>query len=496
MIEQDIGLNIDNAIRTSVPLLSVTTPDGRDTIAKYLRFLDERTIRGPVVSWDLCGAWTVLRGDNSVLAHEDFQRDSRMSPHLAVDQAQHLPDRTTVFIHNAHRFTDDVAFVQGVSNLRDVFKRKSRCLVLLSPHIDLPMEIVGDIIPYYDELPTAEHIESFVRKFAKSLNVDLTDTAVTEATRALVGLPIFQVEQVIALSITRDGLVLDQCWELKRSMIEETGGLSVYRDGSTFADIAGHGQVKKFISSIFAGPKRPDAIWLVDEIEKALAGYGGDNTGVTQDQVGHLLTYMERKKVFAIMMIGIAGSGKSAIAESAGVEFNVPTIQMDLGGMKQKELGESEANVRRATQVISAVANDNPLMIVTANSTSNLPEALLSRFAFTFYFDLPDKAERERMFEIHMAANDVSGDISKFDHSGWNGRNVQRCCLAAAVSGQNIEDVAGNIVPAARQQATVINESRRAANGNWLDSRKPGVYTLTKLADDATAGEERKVELE
>ncbi len=76
---------------------------------------------------------------------------------------------------------------------------------------------------------------------------------------ALLGLAAFPAEQVLAMSLSRTGLDLDQLWERKRQVIEQAPGLSVWRGGETFTFEQVMRQIKaKYVVRLTATPTRKD----------------------------------------------------------------------------------------------------------------------------------------------------------------------------------------------------------------------------------------------
>ena len=106
-------------------------------------------------------------------------------------------------------------------------------------------------------------------------------------------------------------------------------------------------------------PPAPSVKRMRAAVEKAMAGATGDTSGVSQDLLASLLSYMQDRAASGIIAVGPPGSGKSAWAKATGNTGKIPTIVFDLGGMKGSLVGQSEANIRSALKLVSAVADDN-----------------------------------------------------------------------------------------------------------------------------------------
>lgn len=146
-----------------------------------------------------------------------------------------------------------------------------------------------------------------------------------------------------------------------------------------------------------------------------------------------------------VLLVGPPGTGKSLTAKAVAAAWGVPLLRIDLGALKSKWVGESEANLRRALQTAEAVspcvlwldegekalagstgpqgdggvASDalgailtwmqertgSVFVVVTANDVATLPPAFLrkGRFDGMFFIDLPQAGEREEIWRTTLA---------------------------------------------------------------------------------------------
>jgi ATPase family associated with various cellular activities (AAA) len=137
-----------------------------------------------------------------------------------------------------------------------------------------------------------------------------------------------------------------------------------------------------------------------------------------------------------VLLIGVPGCGKSMTAKAVATAWKVPLLRLDMGALKSKFVGESEANLRRAFRVIESVGRcvvwvdevekalqgatsgsadggvsadalgallswmqdrtSEAFVVATANNVDSLPPELLrkGRFDELFFVDLPNEIER------------------------------------------------------------------------------------------------------
>jgi SpoVK/Ycf46/Vps4 family AAA+-type ATPase len=230
---------------------------------------------------------------------------------------------------------------------------------------------------------------------------------------------------------------------------------------------------------------------FLDEIEKSLAGAKGDLSGVSQDSLGSLLAYMQDHTCAGVIFIGPPGSAKSMVAKAAGNEAGIPTIQFDLGATRGSLVGQSEAQLRTALKVITAVSSGNSLWIATCNSIASLPPELRRRFTLgTFFFDLPASAERDRIWNIYLKKFAVGSEGELPPDDGWTGAEIKQCCENAWRMNCTLSEAAQFVVPVSRSAAEEIEKLRSQADGRFLSASCTGVYRKSQRA-----GESRNISL-
>ena len=110
----------------------------------------------------------------------------------------------------------------------------------------------------------------------------------------------------------------------------------------------------------------------------------------------------------------------------------------------------------------------------------DLPPELRRRFTLgTFFFDLPDEAERDQIWTIWKKRYEIGKQVcsGNFSDEGWTGAEIRQCCDIAWRLGCSLKDAAGFVVPVSKSAADQLEQLRRAAEGRFLSASKRGVYT-------------------
>lgn len=479
-----------HARNAGTPLLAITCPDPAATMVRIQTEIfgganQPSPPETPIIQWDIIEGW---RGRNKAgtaaidIACGTLGSDvnQTINPTESLRIAHHCPERTIIFMMNTHHFMERPDFLQALWNLRDVFKASLCTVCLIGPEITLPPQLREDIFMLDEPLPEEVELRNIVRDLFEGAGLPLDPEAEANAVDALRGLSAFPAEQSVAMNLRKSGLDISGLWERKRKLISSTPGLRVYDGSETFEAIGGCDQIKDFLHGIIRGKEAPNVIVFIDEGEKMFAGATGDvsdSSGVSQDFLATTLSYMEDNECDGAIFVGPPGAAKSAVAKAAGNEAGVPTIMLDLGGMKGGLVGKSEAQLRAAYKVVTAVGGGKAFFIMTCNRIVDLPPELRRRFTSgIFFFDLPSKEERDLIWSIYLDKYDLEKDVSFVQDEGWTGAEIRNCCRMAYRQGISLEKAAQYIVPVSRAAASQIQTLRKQASGAYLSANEPGVY--------------------
>lgn len=444
----------------------------------------------PFIQWDIIEGWR-HRNDAGAKAIEYVLNavgaddpDATINPVECLKLALSLPkeEGVVLFMLNAHHYLEQPDFLQAVWNTRDAFKADQILLVFIGPDFSLPAQLQHDVFMLDEPLPTDEELKAIVSSVVAGTDAAVTGLESTEAIDALRGLSAFPAEQSVAMNLRKSGLDVSGLWERKRKLISSTPGLRVYDGAERFDDIGGCEQIKKFMRGAIKGKDAPNVMVFIDEGEKMFAGAmgeAGDSSGVSQDFLGTTLSYMEDNEADGAIFYGPPGAAKSAIAKAAGNEAGIPTIMLDMGEMKGGLVGKSEAQIRQAFKVISAVGGGRAFFVMTCNKIVDLPPELRRRFTSgIFFFDLPTKEERDAIWPIYVKKYELNAEeVTTVNDEGWTGAEIRNCCRMAYRQGLSLKEAASYIVPVSRSAATQIRALRKQASGAYLSANEPGVYT-------------------
>jgi hypothetical protein len=146
------------ARRAGTPLVAVRTADPASTMAQVMASLNGKS-EIPVVIWDIHNG-LVGRNEQGKAAVGKLVGENAgpLGPADALAVMQKITRDAVLFFLNPQRVWEQIDVLQGIWNLRDVFKANGQMLVLIStPGASLPPELQSDVMVIDEPLPSAEN---------------------------------------------------------------------------------------------------------------------------------------------------------------------------------------------------------------------------------------------------------------------------------------------------------------------------------------------------
>ncbi|MAH45378.1 hypothetical protein CMI37_06090 [Candidatus Pacearchaeota archaeon] len=490
--------------RAGYPLLYVTAAEPERAINAIENLSADIGGGVPVSTWRYTDGW-----DHTNPASRQQQTGEPNDPILALEQIGQKPAGSISVLENYHLCYGKEAMIDFIQPLIDGYYNwrqagKQHTAVIVASVLQIPEELKRfiQIIPY--TLPNKETITEIIDSQIRAYDFLKTTKTIKEAVIANAsGMTEDEVENAVALSmvktrkIKKDGTVtacLDpDIFMSEKAKTLEKGGLITYEP---FTDdmnsVGGLDNLKR---------------WLEEE-KRSVMDPKAREFGIDAPK--------------GVFLLGLPGTGKSLSAKCVAREWGLPLMHFDLSKIFGSLVGQSEENMRTALDQIEALSpavvwvdeiekgmagvessgnfdsgvtkrvfgqlltwmEERPsdkviYLVVTANSVSGLPPALLSRFDSLFWVDLPNATDRERILEIHLEKRSQLTDLVKLGMkdmsnatNGFSGREIEKVVLKGMkkafardeeLNATHVIESAEGLVPVSVLNAEELENDRRWA---------------------------------
>jgi SpoVK/Ycf46/Vps4 family AAA+-type ATPase len=492
-MSQKATVQIDHLIRARYPIIYVVSHEER-RVETAVRAIAEAQGK-PLFTWTASRGIRDQSGEavtdqyGQEVGHENpIPALEWMAAYGATDDNP-MGDAALFLVKDLHPFFRDPVVVRMLRDLAGDLVSTQRTVILLSPTLDVPQACEKEIavldfpLPAVDEL--AEILDDSIDNLPGSVPVDLNgDGSKERVIKALRGLTAFEAESVLAMAVIATGKLDDSAVEFildeKRQIVRKSGVLEYYPASESYDDVGGLDLLKAYA--------RQREFAFTDKAKE----YG-----------------VEPPR--GVLLVGVPGCGKSLTAKAIAGGRR-PLLRMDVGALMGSLVGQSEANLRAALKVAEAVApavlwidevekglggtsggefdggtskrvfgtlltwmqehNSGVYVVATANDVSALPPELLRRFDDIFFVDLPDRAARREIWEIHLTKR---------------GRNPEDFDLEA-LTGES-DELTGSEIEEATKAALFqgFSEDREITTDDLLNAMGAKVPLSTTMAEKLAA---------
>jgi len=446
-------------IRAKYPILYIVSSEER-RIEDLLRLVADRRKGRRLFSWTLTDGITDISTASPTVVD-----GGASDPLRALDVVVNTKDAAIFVLKDFHPFLDTsrspIENALIVRKLRDTVHRLKgsyKTLIFLSPVLVFPPELEKDITILDYSLPTIDELAASLDRTlrsARSLDSDnppdtrLAEEQRDEILRAAQGLTCTEAENVFAKSlILHRRLDVNVIIAEKQHLIQKSKVMEFFAASEDFRDIGGMTELKEWLR------KRSQA--FTDRARRF---------GLPEPR--------------GLLLLGVSGCGKSLMAKAIANQWRLPLLRLDMGRVFSELVGSSEQNIRQALRLAENVSpavlwldeiekglsgtgssgrsdagtaarvfgtfltwmqeKTKPVFTVaTANDIQALaPETLRKgRFDEIFFIDLPDAAEREEIWSIHLGKR--QRPIERFDRrrlaaatNGFSGAEIEQALISA-----------------------------------------------------------------
>lgn len=491
---QDVAADVSALLRARNPLLWIVTREE----ARVERYLIEAAISAGYLprTWDVAQGVADAAGSSS---QGIGSQDPGDMLNTIRQRAQRGGERAVWIMRDLPPWLVGPLGLNVQRQLRNLARmlpgtprEAAQAIIVLTPSAEVPPELAGHASVIEWPIPDRAEVAAILDAAIAALPDELRDTAAPNGTR----------DAAIDAAIGLSGEEAAACYARSLVQLRKIDPATVARE-------------KKRVIA------RERVLEWFDPLPGGLNAVGGlDNLKTWL--VARAKAYSKQARAYGLpaprgaLLVGVPGCGKSLTAKAIATAWGVPLLRLDLGALKSKFVGESEANLRKAFKVIEAIGRcvvwvdeiekalagatqgaadggvssdalgsilswmqerqGESFVIATANDVSSLPPELLrkGRFDEVWFVDLPTAEERIGVLKAALAAH------GRADMAG-----VQVGVIAEATADFTGAEIAA-LVPDALF-AAFADEAREITTKDLLEAARTVVPLAKTAAEKITA---------
>lgn len=444
-MDSDSQRTLAALVRSRIPIITIETQDEAAARSRVLAIAGQSEPPLPVFEWVVTRG--LRRADVDLGTAQRFDRD----PTQALGSVRDGIPGIYVLL-DFHPYLDDPVNVRLLKDIALGYSQTPRTVVLISHGLDLPGELRAHCARFDLAYPTrAERrsiVETAAREYARANGrpVRVDQQSLSQLVENLRGLTAADARRLARGAIYDDGAITVSdspgVMRAKYELLSRGGVLSFEYETATLDDVAGLSRLTQ---------------WL----ERRRPAFDGSAANLDPPR--------------GVLLLGVQGCGKSLAAKAAAGVFGVPLLRLDLAGVHDKYVGESERRLRESLSTADVLApcvvwideiekglaasdgdtgatrrvlgtfltwlaeKGSPVFVVaTANDVTALPPELIrkGRFDEVFFVDLPGVEVRSQILALHATRRGieltpaaVAGLAAASD--GFSGAELEQAIVAA-----------------------------------------------------------------
>ncbi len=481
-------------LKARYPIIYIVTYE-EERIEYIIRYCIKKYVSRTYYSWDFVDGY---QGNPNDIGF------ATKNPLEALDLVDKLTSETaSLFVLKDYdNFLKDISIIRKLKNLSKSLKTQPKNIVIISSEINVPENLREYITLIKFPLPSYIEILEELTRLMTSLKQDISDEMIARLATSCQGLSLERIRRVLSKVIAQSGEINESSsgliLEEKKQIIQQTQLLEFCTPNKKLEDLGGLDNFKDWIKL------RSQAF--------------------SQEALDYGLPYPK-----GLLLVGVQGTGKSIAAKIIASEWNLPLLRLDFGRLFASLVGQSESRVRKMIEIAEALSpcvlwvdeidkafagaqssgdsgttsrvlatfitwlsekNSSVFVVSTANNIEYIPPEIIrkGRFDEVFFLGLPNKKEREAIFNVHLT-NYRPNNKQKFEinllsdlSADFSGAEIEQVVIESMRLGfnqkrefetQDIILAIQNLVPLARTKSKELKTLQEwSESGNVTNASK------------------------
>ena len=334
---QQVAADVSALLRARNPLLWIVTREE----ARVEGFIAEAAASAgyPAHFWDVAQGVTSIAGKKEQVGGEDLEATLTAIRERAEKEGS---ERGVWILRDLPVWLAGPMGAKPLRQLRNLARlfpprERAQPIIVLTPEANVPADLTGQATVIEWPLPDRTEIAKILDTAINTLPEKDKDGKPLRSVAAPNGVREAAIEAAIGLS----GEEAQSCFA--RSLVQ-TRKIDPIHVASEKKRVIARERVLEWYDPL------PNGLDAVGGLETFKAWLLGRRSAYSKEAREYGLPAPQ-----GVLAVGVSGCGKTLLAQATATAYRIPLLKLDLGALKGKFVGESEANIRKAFRTIEAV---------------------------------------------------------------------------------------------------------------------------------------------
>ena len=331
-----------NYVCSANPLLLVKTYEDYRVISKYVASLSKIQIKDKdgnltgnynTYVWSLHGGVRQVTIEDKVLkTSTTAEEGTAKNPMAALEFLENAPDNTILFLKDFHpyltkEFGQSIPLIEKIRDMVRPCNATGKVIVFISPNMQIPVELEKDITPIDFKLPDKAELQIVLKSVCQATKAVMPkDKDVDVLLDACLGMTAQEAENALSLSLVEAKKFDEALIRREKSIVVKKSGLLEVIETTESLDTVGGLEIAKQ--------------WAITQ--KDCFTPEARDFGVRPPK--------------GILLLGLAGCGKSLLSKVLSAVFGRPLLRLDMGNIMDKWVGGSEGKMKQCLDTAESVS--------------------------------------------------------------------------------------------------------------------------------------------
>lgn len=316
-------------LKARQPGIWIRTSEEKEVVVAIKNAVDEVAEYDNIYTWSMNEGINQIITDSGCFEYEVIEKNpglAALNKFLAEsNNSRNYKSRVWV-LKDYHLVLNSPQAIRILRDIKESPVAKYTPIIIVSPSSEIPLELQKEFKLLEYPVPSIEDINELVKQWCEAKAQTLTEEELTVLSKRLFGFTRSEILSMLNISFVKYNKIdLDIINQKKIEAINESGVLDYKIPKANLDNVGGNEKFKEWFATV-------EACMTEEAREYGIPAPKG------------------------YLSVGIPGTSKSFSAEAIAGKMAVPFIKLDMSRINSRFAGETERNMRKALNLVSASA--------------------------------------------------------------------------------------------------------------------------------------------